>query len=274
MSTLNDTLPRDEIQGLVASGFGKQKAADFLLLTVEDPSAAKAWLADLLPRITMSDDKRATVKRCLAFSAPGLVAFGLREESLATFSKEFRQGMVTEHRQRILGDLPDSPSDPRIWTWGGPTTPPVHAALMIYAADRTSCDDAVATERGGMRGVSRAAQALIGQCNGPGALRVRRRPQQPVHSGLPRRAFGDGLPAVSSCSDIPTCQDRRLLAGSAAGALSCRCVGRSRPVSLGRNGVYRLQADRTGRAHLLGQVGPRGRSSGTGSVHARRWPPS
>ena len=34
------SLERHEIQGLVASGFGKQKAADFLLLTGMDPIAA------------------------------------------------------------------------------------------------------------------------------------------------------------------------------------------------------------------------------------------
>ena len=39
--------------------------------------------------------------------------------------------MVTPHRQRILGDLPETPSDPALWSWGGPGNPPVHAILMI-----------------------------------------------------------------------------------------------------------------------------------------------
>jgi len=151
-------LERHEIQGLVASGFGKQKAADFLLLTISKDAAAtaKMWLGDLLPRITMSEEehRRATLKRCIAFTAPGLLALGVPESSLQSFSKEFRQGMVTPHRQRILGDLPETASDPQGWQWGGPRNEPVHAVLMIYAPDRAACDRATAEERAALRGVS------------------------------------------------------------------------------------------------------------------------
>jgi Dyp-type peroxidase family len=145
-------LDRRQIQGLVASGFGQQKAADFLPLSIDDAPKVREWLAAFLERLTTSEERASKVKRCLAFSASGLVALGLSKETMEGFSKEFREGMFTPHRQRILGDLPESPSDPYGWAWGGPRNPPVDALLMIYAPVRAACNEVVAEEQGKLRG--------------------------------------------------------------------------------------------------------------------------
>ena len=41
--------------------------------------------------------------------------------------------MVTEHRQRVLGDVDESA--PEHWEFGGPGTPEPHLLLLVYAAD-------------------------------------------------------------------------------------------------------------------------------------------
>ena len=40
----------------------------------------------------------------VCFTAAGLAAFGLPDEVLCTFPPEFREGMTTPARSRVLGD--------------------------------------------------------------------------------------------------------------------------------------------------------------------------
>src|SRR5215213_690354 len=58
-------------------------------------------------------------------------ALGLSREEVETFSREFQEGMATEHRKRALGDT--GPAAPEAWRWGGPNNAPVHAMLFVYA---------------------------------------------------------------------------------------------------------------------------------------------
>jgi Dyp-type peroxidase family len=75
----------------------------------------------------------------VAFTATGLTALGLASDALAGFSFEFRDGMVSEHRTRILGDVEDS--SPEKWQWGGPTQRPVDVLVMLYAVDREALEE-------------------------------------------------------------------------------------------------------------------------------------
>ena len=54
------------------------------------------------------------------------------------FSREFQEGMTTEHRQRLLGDHGES--SPLNWRWGANHTTPVHVLLMLYAPNDVALD--------------------------------------------------------------------------------------------------------------------------------------
>ena len=122
-----------DIQGLVARGYGRLRAARFLALTFGDAGAAVEWLGFVAAGVTSSADDPQEVAVHLALTAPGLAALGLGEDTLAGFSFEFREGMTTAHRTRVLGDF--GRDDPSNWRWGGPDTAQVHALLMLYAKD-------------------------------------------------------------------------------------------------------------------------------------------
>ena len=130
-----------EIQGLLASGYGGSVAARYLLAEVVEPFPAGRALLQLANLVTFADavtrkeDTKIGTQVNVAFSAAGLTELGITPDAMADFSREFREGMVTTHRQRILGDLEGSPSDPVGWRWGGPSNPQVHVALLLFARD-------------------------------------------------------------------------------------------------------------------------------------------
>ena len=93
--------------------------------------------------------------------------------------------MVTEHRSRILGDF--GPSDPSLWTWGGPSNPDVHLLVVVYAADEPALA-AASTEHVGPAGrardpAGRRPDRRLCQRRSR-ALRVRRRVVTAVDQGL------------------------------------------------------------------------------------------
>ncbi|HET9324031.1 MAG TPA: Dyp-type peroxidase [Gaiellaceae bacterium] len=124
-------LERGDIQGLFARGYSNLPCAAFLVLRLEDHG--REWLAAALPAVTSSDDRPEQRAVNVAFSSGGLRRLGLDAESLGRFSNEFVTGMTTPHRRRLLAD--DGPSAPSGWDWGGPDTPEVDAALLLYASD-------------------------------------------------------------------------------------------------------------------------------------------
>ena len=127
------TLELGDVQGLVARGYGTLNAASFLLLGLEDGAAGRRWLASVLGSVTSGEDRPEGRAVNVAFTSLGLLRLGLADEVLQQFSNEFVHGMTTEHRRRILGDVGDSA--PEHWDWGGPTTEPVGAVLLLYARD-------------------------------------------------------------------------------------------------------------------------------------------
>jgi Dyp-type peroxidase family len=184
---------RDDVQGILVSGFGQSMAAArYLLLAVNEPAAARRWLGDLAGRITTSE--RPEAERCtnIAFSSSGLEALGVTSGELATFSTPFREGMTSEHRRRLLGDL--GPSDPQRWGWGGPgagqgapAPPPVHVVLLLFARDEEVMAEVEASELAalgagdGLRLVLRLAPEPF-----PGAQRVGK-------LGVEHFGFADGM---------------------------------------------------------------------------------
>ena len=126
------TLDREDIQGLVARGYGSLPAARYLLLRVTDAGAARTALGDLADRVTNIATRASAVVN-VALTYDGLEALGLDEETLATFAFEFREGMAAPHRRAILGDYEEDA--PERWAWGGPDTEAVHLLLILLASD-------------------------------------------------------------------------------------------------------------------------------------------
>jgi Dyp-type peroxidase family len=127
------TLELGDVQGLVARGYGTLTAASFFLLGLEDGAAARRWLGSVLDSVTSGDERPEGRAVNVAFTSLGLRRLGLADEVLQQFSNEFVHGMTTEHRRRALGDVGDSA--PERWDWGGPSTDPVGAVLLLYARD-------------------------------------------------------------------------------------------------------------------------------------------
>jgi len=137
-----ETLDLDDIQGLVAAGFGKLRAATYLLLEISEPDAARDWLGSISERITPSRPRADEHALNIALTPSGLLKLGLPEDRLALFPNEFLSGMTTLHRRRILGDV--GANAPEGWDWGGPATPSFDLLLLVFARDRevlsTVCD--------------------------------------------------------------------------------------------------------------------------------------
>jgi Dyp-type peroxidase family len=126
----------EDVQGLVARSFNGLRHADYLPVYLpHDPAAARAWVSEMVDAVTPGDRRTKDVvaegvARNVGFTADGLERLGMDEGSLETFASEFRDGMTTSYKQRVMGD--DGDSAPDRWTWGRPDRP-VHAMIFVFA---------------------------------------------------------------------------------------------------------------------------------------------
>lgn len=144
-----DFEPRD-IQGNILRGYRLNRVRH-VLLEVTDRPAARRFLAtaaqdgprdplpgDDIPRITRSADWKARlpVRFNLGFTFIGLRALGLGEGFLATFPRDFREGMAS--RADKLGDTGESAPD----QWPAPFDTPerLHMVATVYADDDAPLD--------------------------------------------------------------------------------------------------------------------------------------
>ena len=124
----------EDIQGYVVRGYKYMMHSRYVMLNVTDASLAKKFLKNNVPDITNVSHHPTTHCLNFAFTSQGLKALGLAQENLDNFTREFREGMATEHRQRLLGDF-DS-STPANWRWGGPNNEETHILLMAFGANK------------------------------------------------------------------------------------------------------------------------------------------
>jgi len=124
------SLEREDIQSLASHGNGQLGHASYELLQVVDRGAAARWLAALAPRLTTTYDRPPVEAYAIAFTRAGLDAFGVRPALVAGLLREFNEGIVTDHRSRILGDVGDSA--PATWRWGGPANSEIHIVLSLF----------------------------------------------------------------------------------------------------------------------------------------------
>lgn len=127
---LNGGLDRDDIQGLLASGYAHLPFACYLLLEIVRPGPAAAWLSRLAGEVTTACGKSLGTAVNVALSASGLSKLGLPTAS-SGLSDRFMEGMTAPYRSRALGDVGAAASSN--WSWGGPQTPTVDLVLLLYA---------------------------------------------------------------------------------------------------------------------------------------------
>ncbi|MBC7978592.1 MAG: peroxidase [Myxococcales bacterium] len=145
MTASAQQLDQDDIQGLVARGYAKLPSARFFLLQIHDPSLARRYVRRISALVNTVRTSPTDIALQIAFTADGLARLGVPETALATFSREFLEGMAHPLRAPVLGDQGDN--DPATWQWGGPAQPRVHILLLLYAADEATLAQRSAAER-------------------------------------------------------------------------------------------------------------------------------
>jgi deferrochelatase/peroxidase EfeB len=122
-----------DIQGLVRFGYAKLTEASFILLSIRDVAAARAWLADAPISNAMQLPQAPLTALQVAFTCEGLQALQVPKDVLTGFSAEFLSGMTGEQsRSRRLGDV--GANAPRNWTWGASGKIP-DLIVMVYARE-------------------------------------------------------------------------------------------------------------------------------------------
>lgn len=133
----------EDIQGLAIRGHGHLPFAEFVIVKFGTAERAKSYINELLPQITHGGSKKPEMACQLAVTYAGLKALALPGSLLASFSREYREGMSEPHRSFVLGDV--GAHDPSSWEWGREVSD-VHALLMLYAPTEDALRVLVASE--------------------------------------------------------------------------------------------------------------------------------
>ncbi|HEY5465217.1 MAG TPA: hypothetical protein VIJ95_18290 [Hanamia sp.] len=123
-------LELSQIQGFLVRDYKEMPFSKYFLLQVIQADKAKDFIKEVSKKITTVSSEIKDNSLNIGFTSEGLQTLGLSKNNLRTFSREFREGMVTLHRQRLLGDQ-DS-NDPQNWNWGGSDNETVHIILMAF----------------------------------------------------------------------------------------------------------------------------------------------
>lgn len=165
-------------------------------LSFDDPAGGRAWLSELIDRVDSASTAMAAMDSTdrwitLAFTWNGLRALGVGEESLATFSDEFREGMAA--RADILGDT--GAAHPDNWV-GGLAGDDLHAIAILFARDDAEHARCIAEH-----------DALIARCPGVRSLSVLDlNATPPFNYAHDHFGFRDRLsqPAIEGSGEEPT----------------------------------------------------------------------
>lgn len=135
----------EDVQGIVIKGYGNMPFAKYLLLHFGALEQTRSWLTKVHQEITnaRTSTKDIDVAVNIAFTNHGMRSLGADDDIMNTFSREFDEGMVTDHRQRILGDFGES--DPDNWIWGGnKDVKTVDCNLLLFAKTEERLESLIA----------------------------------------------------------------------------------------------------------------------------------
>lgn len=132
-----ETLETNDIQGLLIRGYKDLTESDFLLCRAPDGKSLKSFLKFIAPMITTGKANPGEKAFNIAMTSEGMLL--LAPEMEKDFSIEFREGMVSPFRQRILGDYNRNAYEN--WAWGKPEEPDIHFILMLYASSKVGLEN-------------------------------------------------------------------------------------------------------------------------------------
>ena len=123
----------EDIQGFVVRGFGHLRQAGYAVFTITDPQRFRAWMNDRLRALDFipASSRRKVPGPCnaLGFTAAGLQKLAGTHLEMGSLPPEFLEGMVEEHRSRLLGDIDEN--RPEDWRWGGGSPGAIDGVLMV-----------------------------------------------------------------------------------------------------------------------------------------------
>ncbi len=131
-------LELSEIQAYLLSDYKEMGYSKYYLMQVKDAAATKSFLAAIAHGITHAEATITNTCLNIGFTSNGLKQLGYNETNMHSFSREFREGMVTAHRQRLLGNFESS--DPSNWQWGGPANDRIDLILMVFGKDEATAE--------------------------------------------------------------------------------------------------------------------------------------
>lgn len=129
-------LELSEIQAYLVKDYKDMGVSKYFLLQVTNVSAAKKFLSKIAEKITHCNTVVETSRINIGLTRNGFLSLGMHPSNADTFLREFREGMFTPHRQRLLGDLGNS--DPAKWQWGGPNNEVIDIILLLFGKDESS----------------------------------------------------------------------------------------------------------------------------------------
>ena len=198
MTTAAAGIDLADLQGDIVRAYGTDYVhTAYVFFRIDDADAGRAWLKRLLPRVTTAEPWTAGKPESalnIAVTADGVRALGLPEAVIASFSREFRGGMVA--RAATLGDA--GPSDPERWE------PELRGeGLHVLATVNALDDGALARELGRLREDAEHAGAVAVAYEQP----TSHLPDSREHFGY---ADGFAQPALAGADDAG---DRRVGGG-------------------------------------------------------------
>lgn len=146
----SDEVPRltrddwSDIQSFIVYGYARLPVGRYLFLHIDDVEKARSWLQVITPFVTTVQQWDADemvydldVAFNLALTYPAMELFKLPEDTLRTFSTQFREGMappgkgddLLHPRSIVLGDTGES--SPLNWRIGNPTQTGFHILLIL-----------------------------------------------------------------------------------------------------------------------------------------------
>lgn len=158
-------LELDDIQRGVLRPRPTPYAATYLLLRIDDPGAGRELMRRLSGVVATAADPTSPagdtwVSAALSFQ--GLVALGVPQRSLDSFSWELRQGMAA--RAKVLGDTGENSPD----QWEPPLgTADVHVVVTALAPDQARLDAALVRVRDALRAMPGIEAIWRQDCRAP-----------------------------------------------------------------------------------------------------------
>lgn len=132
-------LELSEIQAYLIKDYKEMGCSRYYLMNVKNAASAKKFIASVADSITHANATFNESCFNIGFTSNGLIALGYNEKNMHSFSREFREGIVSPHRQRLLGDF-DS-NDPSKWQWGGSGNERVDLVLMVFGKNDTIAEN-------------------------------------------------------------------------------------------------------------------------------------